>query len=238
MPPGKRGEKRKQPKRRSDPATAKNNQNKRKSAEGTLVARTRMPVQHPEAPIAKKARNDTLDADDGSANKENQQQPCGSTVGNSNIDGSDTYNWSNKESDVETWGSVDQAVNSGGRQKMGDIILPSEEQRKKMALVDLKKQLEENRAELTVNDNLMKCSHRIKTLYFCYQKFVHFGQMSGLEEGRLRNWLRQSLKLQQVEFDNIWPRLRTQITRTLRVKRSGCASAMKYHFYGKSSKCS
>ena len=183
-----------------------------------------MSVPDPEAPEAKKARNNTVSADAGAGNKE--------------IHDSGTYTSLHEEDYVGHVDSVEQAANSGGQQKVGTITVPNEEQRMKMALLELKKQNEETRAELTINDNLMKCSHRIKTMYFSHQKFVHFGKMSGLDEGRLRNWLRQSLKLQQVEFDNIWPRLRTQITRTLRVKRSGCASAMKYHFYGKSSKCS
>jgi hypothetical protein len=73
----------------------------------------RMSVQNQEAPKAKKARNDTLDADAGGGNKENQQQPCGSTASNRNIDGSGTYNSSHKENDVETGGSVEQAETVG-----------------------------------------------------------------------------------------------------------------------------
>jgi hypothetical protein len=198
----------------------------------------RLSVPNPEEPKAKKARSATVDADEGGGNKENQQQPCSKTAGNRNIEESGTNTSLRQEKDDSTGDSDQQAEKSGSRQQMGNIVVLSEEQRKKMALVELKKHNEETRAELTINDNLMKCSHRIKTLYFSHQKFINFGKMSGMEEGRLKNWLKQSLKLQQVEFDNIWPRLKTQITRTLRVKRSGCASAMKYHFYGKSCRCS
>ena len=235
MPPtAPTGKQRSKPKKRGPPDAT--NQAKRRSAERPKMATgaTRMPELNPEAPTTKKARSNAVNADAG-GNKKNQQQPCSSTTGTRNIEESSMRK--EKEKDVDTWDSVKQAENSGGRQKVGSIVVLSDEDRKMMALVELKKQ-QENRAELTINDNLMKCSHRIKTMYFSHQKFVHFGKMSGLEESRLKKWLTQSLKLQEVEFENIWPRLRTQITRTLRVKRSGCASAMKYQFYGKSYKCS
>ena len=80
-----------------------------------------------------------MDTDASGGNKENQQhQPCSGTAGERHINESGSYTSLCHEDDAGTGDSAEQAANSGGQQKMDSIIILSEEQRMKKALLELK----------------------------------------------------------------------------------------------------
>jgi hypothetical protein len=80
---------------------------------------------------------------------------------------------------------------------------------------------------------MLICSMKVKRNYFPIRKFISFQKPS--EERKAKMWMTHQLGLTQNErtMEEMWPELKTQWLRTLRIRRGDIVGSMKDEFHSK-----
>ena len=82
------------------------------------------------------------------------------------------------------------------------------------------------------SEMLLYVSMNVKLHYFAYKKFLG-GTLISKEETRLQLWMQKQLKLTNERLEQDWSKIRTQVAKTLRSKRSAVTTEIKDLFLGK-----
>jgi len=102
----------------------------------------------------------------------------------------------------------------------------SQNQNQNRAIAEVAGQLDMDESEM-----LLYVSMNVKLHYFAYKKFLG-GTLISKEETRLQQWLQKQLKLTDERLEKDWPKIRTQVAKTLRSKRSAVTTEIKELFLG------